>query len=390
MEEFLYYRVMLPFMLSIVNACTSSVSAFLTSPYTSWFPVVVLAVFAVIAVLSVVYGLSPFVGRSDIRTWTRIKIYEVLLSIVLILIFASFSTVICTANPVPALVIGGLVPPQCSPTPGNPTVPQASNPSGVTPNNFYSLGICDMYTFNVFTSEANSYLYYALLISSLIPTLSFSLESNLVSGAPMGFSGLFTYSLGSKGLSILPANTVYKYSGPAIAFIYGMMILNQVQLVLLSASVLIFSIFMALGLIARTFGITRTFGGSMIAFALGIGLIYPLMVSMTYGFIDYGLNQVFPAAAKAGILLLPNSLIPQSPLEVAACIIDITLCPAAIGVNALSVYMGSVMTYLGLIIIGLVFVPLLNFIIVDTFIIDFSQAIGERMDFLSMLTGILR
>jgi hypothetical protein len=52
--------------------------------------------------------------------------------------------------------------------------------------------------------------------------------------------------------------------------------------------------------------------------------------------------------------------------------------------------MGSVMTYLGLIIIGLVFVPLLNFIIVDTFIIDFSQAIGERMDFLSMLTGILR
>ena len=34
-------------------------------------------------------------------------------------------------------------------------------------------------------------------------------------------------------------------------------------------------------------------------------------------------------------------------------------------------------------------IPFLNFIIVDVFVIDFSQAVGERMDFLRLFTALV-
>jgi hypothetical protein len=33
--------------------------------------------------------------------------------------------------------------------------------------------------------------------------------------------------------------------------------------------------------------------------------------------------------------------------------------------------------------------PILNFVVVNTFVIDFSQAFGERLDFMSLLTNIV-
>ena len=38
---------------------------------------------------------------------------------------------------------------------------------------------------------------------------------------------------------------------------------------------------------------------------------------------------------------------------------------------------------------GLTFIPFLNFTIVDAFIVDFSKAIGERLDFMSLLIGVV-
>jgi len=43
----------------------------------------------------------------------------------------------------------------------------------------------------------------------------------------------------------------------------------------------------------------------------------------------------------------------------------------------------------GLAIAGLTFIPFLNFTIVDAFIVDFSRAIGEKIDFMTLLLGII-
>ena len=126
----------------------------------------------------------------------------------------------------------------------------------------------------------------------------------------------------------------------------------------------------------------------MIAFALGIGFVYPLMTSLTYGFIDYGMQNTLytgwlTAGAAAltpyvmvGTLILDWSIGNIGPLNIGQWIIQ-----NIPGVQQLFIFVG-------LSAMGLVFVPIINFVIVDTFIVDFSQAVGERMDFMSLLTNI--
>jgi hypothetical protein len=50
---------------------------------------------------------------------------------------------------------------------------------------------------------------------------------------------------------------------------------------------------------------------------------------------------------------------------------------------------GNIISYAGIVLLGISLIPLLNFLIVDTFIIDFSRAIGEKVDFMSLLTSII-
>ena len=47
------------------------------------------------------------------------------------------------------------------------------------------------------------------------------------------------------------------------------------------------------------------------------------------------------------------------------------------------------MIYAGLAGAGLLLIPFVNFLIIDVFIIDFSKVIGEKMDFMKILTGII-
>ncbi|MEM3820578.1 MAG: hypothetical protein QXM58_02475, partial [Candidatus Micrarchaeaceae archaeon] len=85
--------MMLPFVL-LQASCISSVSAFLASPYTSWFPIVTAAALAIFGILAIMYALSPFLGATNMRSWLRTKMFDVFFSIVLIIIFAAFGTMV--------------------------------------------------------------------------------------------------------------------------------------------------------------------------------------------------------------------------------------------------------------------------------------------------------
>ncbi len=401
-----------PMMSTVCN-----ISSLLTAPCTIWASVALMAVFAMIAVLACIYLIAPLAGSNELRTWVKVKIYDLLASIFLIIIFAAFATMLYTVNPEPILYNLKLLPNSCV---------------GMT--DLYGIGVCDIHQFNMFTIELNNMLFYTLEAFSFQPEFTVNIGQASVSkasttgsttgaaasagegaagaaasagegaagaaasagegaaasaaGDAEGGSLLGAIGLSAGPLALIPQYTSFKYLSGALDVFFAVEMLNEVQLIVLSSSVVIFAIFMALGLIARSFGVTRTFGGAMIAFALGIGFVYPLMTSLTYGFIDYGMQNTLytgwlTAGAAAltpyvmvGTLILDWSIGNIGPLNIGQWIIQ-----NIPGVQQLFIFVG-------LSAMGLVFVPIINFVIVDTFIVDFSQAVGERMDFMSLLTNI--
>ncbi len=368
-------------LLLVAESCVSSITAFLTAPYTAWFPVVILAVLAVISILSVIYAIGPFIGSiNSIRPWVKVKIYELLLSIILILIFASIATSLCTADPYDIFSSVGLVSSQCTPT------------STSTPvSNLYSLAMCNMYQFNGYVGEFNEFIYLTVMAYAISPVViagPFALGSGTTtagSGKGVGFQpipgspagAVFTTEFMIDPASLL--TKANKFEPFIINAMYVFTLLTQLQLILLAASPYLFAFFMAIGLIARAFGATRTFGGAMIAFGIGIGFIYPVMTSLTYGFLDHAIEHTSTTSLLAPLV---------SPLITGIDIITGTYLGTALPA-ALNSLVESIFMSIGLILVGVIFINLLNFMILDAFIADFSQALGERMDFLSLLTNVI-
>lgn len=379
------------------NSCTSGLASCLSTIYLPWFAFAGLAAIAVIAVLAVMYGISGFIGRSDIRTWVRVKIYDVVVSLVFIMIFVSIAAMLYNFN-VGGLTNVQLVPPQCQSGSSSNILGSNVDPT----QNIFAMAICDMYTFNTYTAEMNTAQYYmTLTLGALQPRLQIGLSgSTTQSGVAVGIStGTTSY------ITLIPAETAFKYLGTGVDLIYSFVLANDVQLLLLSAAPLVFAILVSLGLIARVFGVTRTFGGAMIAFGVGLGFLYPVLVSLTYGFINYGISQVYSSAASSlatyGIINIGTSV--GLPLAGAGALASgafpaskwITLL-ASLGsttFNAATAFYTflpePIFVFAGLVWVGLTFIPLIVLVLVDVFIIDFSQAIGERMDLLSMLIRIL-
>lgn len=345
------------------SSCTSNLSSCFTTTYDAWFALAALIAVTTISVLAVIYGVCQFIGRSDIKSWVRVKIFDVCLSLLLIIAFLvvanllyNFSLSGLAGSPI------DLVPSQCTSATGN----------------LYNLATCDIYQFNVFTSYLSVYQYWGTLLYALIPEVNFNIA---------GPSSSIPISLGGS-IEILPVGTTMKYLGAAVDAVYVFYLLNSVQLILISASAVIFAILMSLGLTARLFGITRTFGGAMMAFAIGIGIIYPMLICLNYGFLDYGLSTITPQVQEALIAQFGSQL--AAPVTGLVSLLSGFFYTWATGnPNFTTIFPQSLFIYLGLVWVGLAFVPILTFIIVDVFIIDFSQAIGERMDLLSLLVRLV-
>ncbi|MEM3228472.1 MAG: hypothetical protein QW549_02705 [Candidatus Micrarchaeaceae archaeon] len=346
-------------LIMLQNSCISSVSSFLSSPYTGWSPIVTIAALAIFGILAIIYVLSQFLGTTNIRSWLRTKMLDVAFSVLLIVIFAAFATMICSINPVPAFTNADMTAAQCRST-----------------DSLYGLALCNIYQFNQGIVHLNAALYIALLVLSLTPSVNIGYQ--FIPGLE-GFGVSVMLPSPSSGISQM-------LSGVFTPLTLGE-ILNQLQLLIIASSLLIFASFMAIGLIARIFVISRSFGGTMIAFAMGIGFVYPLLVSITYGFINYQLTV--PLA----------SMIETTTAAIVALIISIVLNfiagPAvAFGLGILVPVFSATalpywLEYFGIFAIGLLFIPILNFIILDAFIVDFSRAVGEKIDFMSLLVNMI-
>ncbi len=411
----------------------------LFSPYLLAPEIAALAVLLVTSVLGVMYIISPLLGQTSIRTWIRTKFYEEMSSLVFIFAFLVFGALIFTFPITGAFTGLGIVPNQCNPAHNSAlaqTIALSSDPSMYS--NLYFLSLCDMNNYNGAVSTFNVYTYYLAGLTSIAPMLGLQFPprsqspisevSQAAEGAgveaggvglvtdppspestdnpneipPIDEGGVTDTGIGiSTSIELLPISPTFHYVIPMLNMLYIFFILSQVQMLLIASSALIYAILMSLGLVARSFGITRTFGGAMIAFAIGIGFIYPLMTAISYGFLDYSI-QIAGHQFVCTFNPIPDSLCGgQETLigrilgAIGAFVSDIfTLNPggAIIAVTASPVILPifrSFVIYSGLIAMGLSLIPLLNLTVVDAFIVDFSKSIGERMDFLSLLTRIL-
>jgi len=330
-----------------------------------WFPVAVIAALAVIGILAIIYAISPFVGRTDLRTWAKIKVYDVLFSILLILIFFAIIEFIFSIDYSSALG-ENLVPSACSRI--------TTQSSGTVPD-LYLLAMCDLNTFNGYVTLAGYLGFAGGFIMSTYPSAQVEVNSNPIS---------FEFETGN---IILGGGAYFGYIG----YLYTFYILSRVLLLLVGASMLLFSIFMSIGLIVRVFPITRTFGGAMIAFGIGLGILLPLLVAVNYGFIDVAIQNIPLAtldkeiATIANLITNPLASLFNDPQSFAALVYENPLTPIGSALAALI----DIIDFIGYVFAGVLLLPIFTLVIVDVFIADFSQAVGERMDFLSILTNLI-
>ncbi|MGC8547546.1 MAG: hypothetical protein ACP5MC_00900 [Candidatus Micrarchaeia archaeon] len=304
-----------------------------------WMPVAVVGAVAILAIVALIYELSPLFGRNDLRIWARTEIYEVLFSLLLIGIFVAIFAIFTKINFKSAY--GPLVPTSCS----------QSSPD------LYSLSMCEMSSFESNVSAVNQIGFaIAFVIAS---ALSWQGQFSL----PLGVAKIS----GSTILTLAPQSMLSSYL-LYISMLFSFYILSRILLLLLATAPILVSIFMAIGLISRIFSITRSFGGAMIAFGVGIGIILPLLLATTYGFIDVALQNSYAANDLRGLSVIWNG--PEAILGLLTFTNINFLIPIAI------------------VFVGLLFIPVIDLVLVDVFIRDFSQAVGERMDFLSLMTNI--
>ena len=331
-----------------INVLPKAYQSLLGAPET-WLSLAFIFTLIVMLIAAIVYMLASVISSSNAKNWARIQIYEAAFSVVLFIAFVSIIGVFFM-NPQAAYSSAGLVPATCTAT---------------DINTLFNMSACDIGTFS---STAFSYfgdLFYLGYVIGFLPgfTVVAHVPGQMGISVSAGIESIFPKSLES-GLSL------------AFSMILFMLMLNNIQLILISGSFFFLVVFLSIGLLIRVLGFTRSFGGILIALGLGLGIVFPLLTSITYGFINVQMqSQGFIALLSSGNLttLLIGSLSPGG--AAAGEVIYSLLLPIIEGI--------------GYLVAGLTFVPFINFIILDAFIVDFSSAIGERINFMSMMGGMI-
>jgi hypothetical protein len=343
-----------------------------------WFPITIVVALAVVLIAAMIYMLAPILNSDAMREWSRFQIYEAILSIVLIVIFLGVVRLLFL-NPQPGLASIGLVPQGCN--------------SAAT-NTVYSLSACDLAQFNTASYTLAGYLWGFSVFRSLWPNTQVSITPFPNVGDEIEFQVSIPSIVGAANTNLM------KYLLEAIL---AALLLSQLQLILLSSSLMLMSLFFAVGFISRVFGISRSFGGAMIAFGIGLGIIYPLLISITYGYIDVSAGTYcFSSIAQTAGCTLSSvgstfynafytavfspfasifSLFATGPTQTAVTAVAGQLTTASA--------FATLFNEVGNILAGLTVIPIVNILIVDVFIIDFSKAVGERMSFQMLFQGVI-
>ena len=300
----------------------------------SWLPFAVIAVLSVVMVAAIIYMLSSIIRSERAKQWSRFQIYEAFLSMLFIVAFAALAYLFFLnpqnlfATQLNIVPCGGTYASSQGCTVAQSTTTNRGStqpmPGCTGATQLFTLASCDLSQFDNATYALAGDAFTASYLIALLPGLEGELSP-------------IPTTWGIQIIFNLPAIVPIASSGQVVTMFYGfallLLIFNQLQLIVISGAVLFLALFLSVGLVARTLGFTRTFGGAMIAFGLGIGLLFPLLVAITYGYIDVSAGVMYiqsagttsiiwsgftslvnnPAAATGGIFLDIGYVIAGSP-----------------------------------------------------------------------------
>jgi hypothetical protein len=340
----------------------------------------------VMGIAALIYMLAPIINSGAIRRWAVAQIYEAALSIVLIFVFLAFAAIIFI-NPQGTLASAPLniVPTGCT-----------------TANSIYTLSVCDLAQFNNASYHMVDYLYVFTFVKSVIPTFNV-----VVRPIPTSAGINISVPIRIDPFSAL-SGSMFTYVGDVML---ALLLLSQVQLILLSSSLMLLSLFFTIGLVSRVFGVSRSFGGAMIAFGIGLGILFPLLTCITYGFVDVRANTYCLTSVSCslqGASTSASSIVATANLGVAqgflaslfslftlggpggAAVAGATASTSLLATSqSLGTAVAQIFNEIGYILSGLIFFPIFDVIIVDVFVADFSRAVGEQMSFSMLFTRLI-
>ncbi len=360
----------------------------LESSTINWLVLSLIGVFTVFAIAVIVYLIGKAVGLPNISAWGKNEMWQIIASIILIVLLLALIG--------PLDEVGKLNNPSC-PNPGDCDVTLCGYADPTEPG-----AGCTLLQTGYYYSEAMSaelmYLGYHFLVTNLLLEGFFSSTLEIVPlnliGVTFNYSPMFTLVAKITDWSLVILL-------PAILSWIGNMF------ILCFSSGTMFALFLPLGLILRSFPSTRSVGGGLIALALGLYFIYPLMLNINNVIMSSYLGLDSPSHminyAQDRLFAFPPS-INRPGREITNAIVtplyktfkefvltgdrpDLLINPLTypfIGGMISNVYLDAFYSILQegvfLVMIGSFILPLLNIFITFTFIQEIGKFLGSDMN----------
>ncbi|BCS90917.1 MAG: hypothetical protein ARM1_0374 [Candidatus Micrarchaeota archaeon] len=328
-----------------------------------------IAILTVIVVAAFIYMLASFINNGGLKEKMKDAVFNAFASLIMLNLFVFFFNLVNLPIYNAYSAIGLL------PTGVNPNLEPILSNCIIGAYSFstktitiYNASVCDvaqLYNFGVTSFYG---IYYITLATVLFPQIEVAADVFGIGTVSSAFG--FFNNITESGLDFL------------LEIIFFLLLFDALQFIILNASYIIFLLFIAIGLIARIFPFARKFGGGLIALGLTLGLIYPLIASVLYGYVNTAIYQT----ELSYIINTATSSTSSS------AIIATTSNPSLsifYSIPTIIKILEGLFYIAGLVIAGSSILPLIILAILDGFVKDLSGLFGLQLEIGSLFSGLL-
>ena len=314
-----------PPQIEAVDACSSgAVTTGFTNFWASWQALCVFAAFTVFLVSILAYSLGYALNHQKAIIWAREQMREAILAMFIALFVIGFVSFLCGLN---------------------------LDSLGMGSGNFVDVGFSYLNTM------------YSRIMEGYLVVIAINSVMSWISTMTIGFAP------GSVGPVFAPFAFLGDIANSMVVALIALMtsaIIMLTQMILLKMTASLFSILFPVGIILRSFGITRGFGGGLMAIAIGFFIFYPLLIVIFYGAVAQDISNSYNGLTDSFQNAGPS---PSSPSWFSGMIDYIT-------------------GFVGGIVMAAIFIPLVMFMVLIGAIKGLSMALGEEVD-VSNLTRLI-